>query len=63
MAGNAMIQDESRRKSFTNQRKTIYLVHNMFEVWKNAKIEAGYKRGSDSDFAAYLLYVLISLNL
>ena len=31
----------------------------MFEAWKNAKIEAGYKRGSDSDFVAYLL----SLNI
>ena len=44
--------DENRRKSFSNQRKRIYLVNNVFEARENAKIEAGYKRCSDSDFAA-----------
>ena len=44
--------DESRRKSSSNQRKRIYLVNNIFEAWENAKIETGYKRCSDSDFAA-----------
>ena len=44
--------DENRRKSFSNQRKRIYLVNNIFEAWENAKIEAGRKRCSDSDFAA-----------
>ena len=29
--------DESRRESFSNQRKRIYLVNNMFEAWENAK--------------------------
>ena len=43
--------DENRGKSFSNQRKRIYLVNNIFEAWENAKIEAGCKR-SDSDFAA-----------
>ena len=43
---------ESRRKSFSNQRKRICLVNNIFEAWENAKIEAGYERCSDSDFAA-----------
>ena len=59
MVGKAIIPDEkkhhdyeSRRKSFSNQRKRIYLVRSIFEAWKNAKIEAGYKRCSDSDFAA-----------
>ena len=34
--------DENRRKSFSNQRKRIYLVNNIFdEAWENAKIEAG----------------------
>ena len=48
MAGNAIIpeekkhqDDESRRKSFSNQRNRIYLVNNIFEAWKNVKIEAG----------------------
>ena len=36
--------DENRRKSFSNQRKRIYLVSNIFEAWENAKIEAGCKR-------------------
>ena len=44
--------DKSRRKSFSNQRKRIYLVNNTFEAWENAKIEARCKRCSDSDFAA-----------
>ena len=44
--------DENQRKSFSNQRKRIYLVNNIFEEWENAKIEAGCKRYSDSDFAA-----------
>ena len=50
--------DESRRKTFSDQRKRIYLV-NTFETWENAKIEAGHKRCSDSDFTTYLL----SLNI
>ena len=33
--------DESRRKSFSNQRKIICLVNNAFEAWGNAKIETG----------------------
>ena len=59
MVGNAIIpeekkhhNDESRRKSFSNQRKRIYLVKNIFEAWENAKIEAGRKLCSDYDFAA-----------
>ena len=59
MVGNAIIpeekkhqDDENRRTSFSHQRKRIYLVNNIFEAWKNAKIEAGCKRCSDSDFAA-----------
>ena len=44
--------DENRRKSFSNQRKRIYLVNNIFEAWENAKIEASCKRCSDSDIAA-----------
>ena len=66
MVRNAMIpdekkhqDDESRRKTFSDQRKRIYLVNNIFEAWENAKIEAGYKRCSDSDFTTYLL----SLNM
>ena len=53
IVGNAIIPDEkkhqddgNRRKSFSNQRKRIYLVNNIFEAWKNAKIEAGCKRCS-----------------
>ena len=59
MVGNAIIpeekkhhNDESRRKSFSNQRKRIYLVNNIFEAWGNAMIEARCKRCSDYDFAA-----------
>ena len=59
MVGNAIILDEKKhqddenwRKSFSNQRKRIYLVNNIFEARENAKIEAGCKRCSDSDFAA-----------
>ena len=44
--------DENRMKSFSNQRKRIYLVNNIFEAWENANIEAGYKRCSDNDLAA-----------
>ena len=58
MAGNVIIldekkhqDDESRRKSFSNQRKIIYLVNKIFKGWENAKIEARCKRCSDSDFA------------
>ena len=54
MVGNAIIpdekkhqDDENRGKSFSNQRKRIYLVNNVFKAWENAKIEAGYKRCSD----------------
>ena len=56
--GNAIIpnkkkhqDDESGRKSFSNQRKITYLVNSIFEAWENAKIEAGYKRCSYSNFA------------
>ena len=49
MVGNAIIpgekkhqDDENRRKSFSNQRKRIYLVNNIFEAWENAKIEDGH---------------------
>ena len=59
MVGNAIIpdekkhqDDETRRKSFSSQRKRICLVNNIFEPWENAKIEARCKRCSDSDFAA-----------
>ena len=48
MVGNAIIpdekkqqDDENRRKSFSNQRKRIYLINNIFEAWENAKIETG----------------------
>ena len=44
--------DENQRKSFSNQRKRIYLVNNIFEAWENAKIETGCKHCSDSDFTA-----------
>ena len=47
--------DESGRKSFRNQHKRIDLVNNIFEAWENAKMEAGCKRCSDSDFRLYLL--------
>ena len=47
MVGNAIILDEKkyhddkrRRKSFSNQRKRIYLVKSIFKAWENAKIEA-----------------------
>ena len=33
--------DESRRKSFRNQRKRIYLVNNAFEAWEKTKVETG----------------------
>ena len=49
--------DENRRKSFSDQRKRIYLVNNIFEAWENAKIDAGCKRCSDSDFAAKKKFV------
>ena len=59
MVENAIIPDEkkhqdneNRRKSFSNQRKRTFLVNNIFEAWENANVEAGYKRCSDSDFAA-----------
>ena len=59
MVENAIIPDEKkhqddehRRKSLSNQPKRIYLVNNIFEAWENAKIEAGCKHCSDSDFAA-----------
>ena len=58
MVGNAIIpdekkhqDDESQRKSFSNQHKRIYLVNKIFKAWENAKIEAGYKHCGDSDFA------------
>ena len=48
MVGNAINpdekkhqDDENRRRSFSNQRKTIHLANNIFEAWENAKIEAG----------------------
>ena len=48
MVGNAIIpdekkhlDDENRRKSFSDQRKRIYLVNRIFEAWENTKIEAG----------------------
>ena len=48
MVGNAIIpddekqqHDESQRKSFSDQRKRIYLGNNIFEAWENANIEAG----------------------
>ena len=41
MAGNAIISDkikhqddESRRNSFSNQHKRIYLVNSIFEAWE-----------------------------
>ena len=51
--------DDSGRKSFSNQHKTIDVVNNIFEVWENAKMEAGCKRCSDSDFR----HDLLSLNI
>ena len=43
------------RKSWESHRKRIYLNVNIFNSWKEAKIEAGYSNSSDSDFAAHLL--------
>ena len=33
--------DGSKKKSFSDQRKIIYLVNNIFAAWENANIEAG----------------------
>ena len=61
--------DESGRISFSYQHKRIDLVNNIFEAWESAKMEAGCKRCSDSDFRLDLLplnieegNVLIRLN-
>ena len=43
------------RKSWESHHKRIYLNVNIFNSWKEAKIEAGYSNSSDSDFAAHLL--------
>ena len=43
------------RKSWESHHKRIYLIVNIFNSWKEAKIEAGYDNSSDSDFAAHLL--------
>ena len=47
--------ENMRRKSWGSQNKRIYLRNNIFEAWKSSKIEAGYDKCSDSDFAAHLL--------
>ena len=47
--------NETRRKSWGSQRKRVYLLNNIFEAWKNAKVEAGYEQCSDSDFVGHLL--------
>ena len=44
-----------RRHSWGSQHKRIYLCNNIFDVWKGSKIEAGYDKCSDSNFAAHLL--------
>ena len=33
--------NESQKKSFSDQRKRIYLVNNIFAAWENANIQAG----------------------
>ena len=33
--------NKSQRKSFSDQRKRIYLVNNIFEAWENANVEPG----------------------
>ena len=43
------------RKSWESHHKRIYLNVNIFNSWKEAKIEAGYSNSSNSDFAAHLL--------
>ena len=43
------------RKSWESHHKRIYLNVDIFNSWKEAKIEAGYSNSSDSDFAAHLL--------
>ena len=49
--------DESRKKTFSDQRKSIYLVNNIFEAWENAKIEA------DINVAVTVILPRISLNI
>ena len=59
MVGNAIIPDEKSPKMMKVEgnnvaisAKEFYFVNKIFEAWENAKIEAGCKRCSDSDFAA-----------
>ena len=46
---------ESRKMSWSSQRKRTTLTNLMFEAWKDAKIVVGYSACSDSNFAAKLL--------
>ena len=46
---------ESRKKSWSAKHRRITFTNNMFEAWKDAKIVAGYRACSDSDFAGYQL--------
>ena len=51
----AFLGRKDYRKSWESHHKRIYLNVNIFNSWKEAKIEAGYSNSSDSDFAAHLL--------
>ena len=59
MVGEAMTPDEKTSTKMMKVEGKHLATNNIFKAWENAKIEGGYKRCSDSDFAAYLL----SLNI
>ena len=50
-----IIREEKENILAQQADKRVYLSLNMFDAWKNAKIEARYSTCSDSDFAAHLL--------
>ena len=45
----------SSQRGWNSQNKRIYLTIKIFDAWKEAKIDAGYSRYSDSKLAAHLL--------
>ena len=45
----------SAQKTWNSLHKHIYLSLTIFDLWKEAKVNAGYGNSSDNDFAAHLL--------
>ena len=48
-------RSSSVQRTWNSRHKRVYLSLTIFQSWKEAKVDAGYRNSGDNDFAAHLL--------